>query len=645
MKSLVKKNGIPGVVLLLSCLLWSISGRAQSPAVCTINDPSDVTGCKGTVTFNATSMSSSVNHHVWYDQYFNALAPTTEHMIEYQPGTGQVAWTSSLTVSLQGNATYYVAASCDTDDKRAVHFTSKSGAPVSVSLSPNVNPLDVCTGQTITITASGGTDYKWRYNNPNDPDPLRSATKQAAQSGTYYLSALNECGEPQSQQVVFDFTPPMTNVGIDGEPGNVCTDATPTFQFTAQGDEVSYFSWAITGNGNTISPSGLVTWDPAFYGSVDVTMSANGCNNSSQTVTKHINVIRRPTASITPATSVTIPFRTDYVTLTALSGAGYSYQWFKQFGDADGIEGATENTLIVSAPGSYYVHVTNTDGCAANSLSTTVNTENNYNYIIENQLQDSKLQDGTAIDEAGILTLDAKRNQQSIQYIDGLGRPMQKVSTQATPSQKDLVQPVTYDAFGREATKYLPYASSQTNGWYKVNPVGANAAGYTSSDQYQFYHQPASGVAQGEPYAVTVFEPSPANRVLKQGATGSAWQPSADPLDLADRTVKHRYEANLDTDVLLFNYDDIAGTIGLKSGSAAYYTKNDLNANRTIDEQGNEIIEYSDLKGRVICKRVQSGISGSVKSYANTYYVYDTKDRLVVVVPPEARATILNQPH
>lgn len=626
-------------LLLAFILVRSFSAVAQ----CTINEPSDITGCKGLVTFIATSQSSTVTHHVWYDQFFNAIAPTEEHKIEYQPGTGQVAWTSSLTVSLQGNATYYVAASCDTNDKRMVTFTAQNGAPISLSMIPNVQPNDLCLGETVTLKASGGTAFEWR-----DPSGgvLQSDTKMATQSGTYYLTGYNACNEQQSQQVTLTFKPQMTNVSISGGPSTaVCANATPTSQFTANGDEVSYFTWGITGAGNVISPAGIATWDPAFFGNVTVTLSAYGCHNTVQTKTKTIYVSRQPTASITSPTSVTIPFRTDYITLAALSSPEYSYQWYT-FSPNTPVEGATGSSLIVSGPGDFYVKVTNSDNCSLNSSFVSVKTENNYNYIIENILQDSKLQNGTLIGEAEILTLDANRNQQTIQYIDGLGRPMQNISTQASPAQKDFVQPVIYDAFSRESTKYLPYVSTQANGWYKVNPIGANAGStYTSSDQYQFYQQPSTGVAQGLPYAATVFEPSPLNRVLKQGSTGSAWQPSADPLDLTDRTVKRRYEANLDADVLLFNYDESAGTISLKSGSAAYYIRNDLYANRTIDEQGNEIIEYADLKGRVICKRVQSGISGGVKSYANTYYVYDAKDHLVVVVPPEALATILNQPH
>ncbi len=73
---------------------------------------------------------------------------------------------------------------------------------------------------------------------------------------------------------------------------------------------------------------------------------------------------------------------------------------------------------------------------------------------------------------------------QATQYLDGLGRPLQTVMRKASPgvSPKDMVMPVTYDAFGREVNKYLPYVqatgSNTSDGNFKLNPFG---------DQDNFY--------------------------------------------------------------------------------------------------------------------------------------------------------------
>ena len=49
------------------------------------------------------------------------------------------------------------------------------------------------------------------------------------------------------------------------------------------------------------------------------------------------------------------------------------------------------------------------------------------------------------------------------QYFDGLGRPLQNVSQNASPNQKDMIQFFTYDPLGREDKKYLPYELEKFN--------------------------------------------------------------------------------------------------------------------------------------------------------------------------------------
>jgi hypothetical protein len=48
---------------------------------------------------------------------------------------------------------------------------------------------------------------------------------------------------------------------------------------------------------------------------------------------------------------------------------------------------------------------------------------------------------------------------ESFVYFDGLGRAIQKVAWAASPLQKDIVEPIEYDASGRQNMKYLPYCT------------------------------------------------------------------------------------------------------------------------------------------------------------------------------------------
>jgi hypothetical protein len=58
----------------------------------------------------------------------------------------------------------------------------------------------------------------------------------------------------------------------------------------------------------------------------------------------------------------------------------------------------------------------------------------------------------------------------------------------------------------------------------------------------------------------------------------------------------------------------------------------------TKDEQGNEVIEYKNVEGQVVLKKVQADAG----IWAQTYYVYDVKGNLVLVLPPEAVVALTN---
>ncbi len=238
-------------------------------------------------------------------------------------------------------------------------------------------------------------------------------------------------------------------------------------------------------------------------------------------------------------------------------------------------------------------------------------------------------------------------NQKSVTttFFDGLGRPIQEVSWKTSPGQKDLVKPITYDQFGRTRVEYLPYVDGQ-DGWYKADFVGKEQGTYTgsSSPQYQFYHTSTlTDIARSEkPYAETIFEVSPLNRVLKKGAPGDNFQPDASSFDTpTDHTVRMDYQFNVAADnVLKWTYLAPASgkPFGLVDGSTTYGA-NQLLKTRTKDENKNLVTEFKDKEGRVILKEVQV----TPDTYARTYYVYDIRGLLVCVIPPEATARLSSE--
>jgi RHS repeat-associated protein len=251
---------------------------------------------------------------------------------------------------------------------------------------------------------------------------------------------------------------------------------------------------------------------------------------------------------------------------------------------------------------------------------------------------------------------------QTIQYFDGIGRPLQTIYTKASPTGKDIIQPFAYDQFGRESVKYLSYTSSSgVPGSYRPNALADQNGLYSGSEQSAFYNPPGSsgeqlstGIARiPTPYAATAFELSPLSRVIEQGAPGDPWQlagtnnASGVP---SGHTIKIEYATNDAPDLVTGNgywakqfAVDINPTTGVRSLiDQGAYGPNKLTVTVTKDENWtsgklgtNE--DYKDLDGRIVLKRTFNNNNGTPE-ILSTYYLYDDFGNLCYVLPPKAEA-------
>lgn len=506
---------------------------------------------------------------------------------------------------------------------------------------PSTTDASQCGAGSINITAtpgSQGDNVKW-YDVASGGSPVHTGTSYSVSpdpgnSVTYYAVSYDSDTECEGTTRVATIATTQVKPNVTFSPGNVFTGqrvtipssdtpfSTITWTASATGVTGSSGGSEIQGAGTT-TPLSLqtLTLSGSTEGTVaySVTPSLNGCDGETRTAT--VNVYKYPGIATT----------TNYVSKDApaiLSLAGSAtYNEYRWMSLANTLL-STSSTYSATLAGGYKVNVTRNGATATTETVTILNQldDLNMNYVITRVAQVENL--STTADKTEYEVAE------SIQYVDGLGRPVQTVGTKNSPLHKDMVQAIDFDEYGREAVKYLPYSATDANGRYKATALKDGT--YANSRQAQFYDS-NSGIVPDDaaPYAVTVFENSPLNRVVEQGSPGTAWQPGT------DHTITKQYRLNLASEVLSFSYNATTNEISLAaapSSADAHYPKNRLTVTKTFDEEQNDVIEYVDKEGHTICKKVKAATG----VYACTYYIYDDFGNLVVVLPPEAINKILN---
>ncbi|MEL7422707.1 MAG: LamG-like jellyroll fold domain-containing protein, partial [Bacteroidota bacterium] len=302
-----------------------------------INDPvvavPDYTICDGDPfpTFTATiepQTTLGTNTVDWYDA----------------PSGGNLLQGGSLTFTPTAAGTYYaegrnLLSSCLSDNR----------IPVTLTINPLPNPgitgdLEICEGQSTTLTAEGGVSYVW-----NTTETTAAITVNPAVTTTYTVTATdaNGCSNTASVEVVVN---PNPTAELVGDP-LVCEGESTTLTASGAGAGGSYlWSTGATTADITVFPIGTETF------TVTVT-DANGCSDVTSITA---NDAPEP---VVVATSVELCVG-ESTTLTA--SGGVSYQW-----DANGGNATTDAiTVSPTETTTYAVTVTNAVGCSAEGTVT-----------------------------------------------------------------------------------------------------------------------------------------------------------------------------------------------------------------------------------------------------------------------------------
>jgi RHS repeat-associated protein len=198
---------------------------------------------------------------------------------------------------------------------------------------------------------------------------------------------------------------------------------------------------------------------------------------------------------------------------------------------------------------------------------------------------------------------------------DGLGRMAQANRVAQSPTGKDVIAPVQYDAIGRPYRQYLPYTNTTNGGLYRSAAL---------TEQSTFANTFGAG---GYGYAETQYDNSPLNRPLAQSAPGASWH-----MGTANK-MTYAYRANTAADAVrnLFGSSD--------------YAANTLNVVEESDENGKKRMSFTDKIGRTVLVRQQlpATLTGNASTdWANTYTAYDDFGRVAAVMPPETSLRMRN---
>ncbi len=257
----------------------------------------------------------------------------------------------------------------------------------------------------------------------------------------------------------------------------------------------------------------------------------------------------------------------------------------------------------------------------------------NYVYSVAPQKEMTTIDTTTVIKNKDVI--------ESVNYFDGLGRPLQQVAIRAGGKGEDIITPITYDQYGRQLKDYLPY-NEAINGAEKYREdLPDKIRAYYWSKYYLDFNNGNISYEESNAYSEKSYENSPLNRMLEQGAPGSSW--IVDKENDTDHTIKFEYKTNELLDSVRFfdvTFVDSLNTEAPSLTETGVYDLGELFKTVTKDEnwqpgqthdKDHTTEEFKDKQGMVVIKRAYN-----LNQPHDTYYVYDDYNNLTYVIPPKA---------
>lgn len=306
----------------------------------------------GTIGYSAPGRNSTqwtVSNEAW------RFTPngTSNVNIQWLQGTNVIGTGTSIQVCPAATTTYTVKATYTNCDATTVVATDNVTVTFNNNLNPSISPVNptVCSGNPVTVTASGADSYQWSDGLGSNPSVTVNPTSQT----TYTVTATSgSCTTTRSVQVNVN---PIPNVQASNNPQEICIGQTS--QLSATG--ASTYAWSPS-TGLSSSSGAVVNSTPTSPGTYTytVTGTASGCTNTASTT---IIVNPNPVMSISPSpASICLG---ESVNLTA-SGAS-SVTW----APSNGLNNTNQLTVTSTPSNTQTYTVTgNENGCTGTAQVT-----------------------------------------------------------------------------------------------------------------------------------------------------------------------------------------------------------------------------------------------------------------------------------
>lgn len=264
-------------------------------------------------------------------------------------------------------------------------FPAPANPTAQVSISSNAT-FPVCQGTSVTFTATptnGGTTptYQWRRNNTNVGTNSPTWTTTTLNFGDVITCRMTSSisgalNNPATSNAITTniLTAPATPVVTATGPTTYCSGANACSLSTPAVSGLSY-QW-IRSTSTVISGATTTTYVPNLTTSNTYKVRATnsvGCSKTSATTS--ITVLPLPAATVTVTGPTSFCSGQNLCTLTANSGTGLSYQWFR---GTTVVSGATNISVVPTVTSTQWkVRVTDANACTKLSSNTSITVFSN----------------------------------------------------------------------------------------------------------------------------------------------------------------------------------------------------------------------------------------------------------------------------